>query len=216
MALCMPSAFSNDPYRFAASIRTASRRVSLAAGLVGLTSWLLWSPLAQARGQLAWMRAVFPVVGFAGYSSPYGPRLHPLSGSLRSHDGIDIAAPLGATVRSWWAGRLLEVIDDSGCGHGLVVRSGDYDHIYCHLGGEVGEGTYRSGSVRLRTGQWVGAGQTLGQVGLTGATTGPHLHWGLRYRGALLDPARVLRAMAASRTIPRNALARQPKLVGFR
>jgi murein DD-endopeptidase MepM/ murein hydrolase activator NlpD len=53
--------------------------------------------------------------------------------------------------------------------------------------------------VRLVPGQPVGRGQLIGHVGLTGSTTGPHLHWGVRYRGAWLDPARILRAMAASR-----------------
>ena len=59
--------------------------------------------------------------------------------------------------------------------------------------------TYRSGSVALRRGQALRTGQTIGHVGLTGSTTGPHLHWGVRYGERWLDPAAVLRAMAAER-----------------
>jgi murein DD-endopeptidase MepM/ murein hydrolase activator NlpD len=67
----------------------------------------------------------------------------------------------------------------------------------------VSGGTYRSGPVNLRLGQRVGTGQLIGHVGLSGRTTGPHLHWGVRYGGQWLDPARVLRAMAAARSAQR-------------
>jgi murein DD-endopeptidase MepM/ murein hydrolase activator NlpD len=152
---------------------------------------------AQLRG--GWLRGVFPVASFAGYTSPFGMRTHPLSGDQRQHYGIDIAGPLGSPVRSWWTGTVTEVISDGGCGNGLTIRSGDYEHIYCHLAGSAGGSWYRSGAVLLRVGQRVRAGHVIGHIGMSGSTTGPHLHWGLRYRGTWLDPARVLRAMAASR-----------------
>jgi murein DD-endopeptidase MepM/ murein hydrolase activator NlpD len=93
-----------------------------------------------------------------------------------------------------------DVIHDGACGIGLVIRSGDYEHIYCHLAGHVAGGTYRSGPVALRQGQRLRTGQLIGHVGMSGRTTGPHLHWGLRHGGRWLDPALILRAMAAGRT----------------
>ncbi len=209
-ARCMPSVCSDLPPGTLA--RRPPGRALLLLGCGALLGQVLLPSAGQARQAQSWIQGVFPVVGFGGYTSGYGLRVHPLSGSLRSHDGIDIAAPLGAPVRNWWSGRLVEVIRDNGCGHGLVVRSGDYEHIYCHLGGRVVGDTYRSGPVALRTGQRLAAGQTIGHVGMTGATTGPHLHWGLRYRGAWLDPARVLRAMAASRQRARSLLAPRPNV----
>jgi murein DD-endopeptidase MepM/ murein hydrolase activator NlpD len=170
--------------------------VALASALVLLGS--LPKP-AGARGPTGWLRGVFPVASFAGYTSPFGMRTHPLSGDRRQHFGIDIAGPLGSPVRSWWHGTVTEVIRDGGCGNGLTLRSGNYEHVYCHLAGSVEGGWYRSGGVLLRAGQRVRAGQVIGHIGLTGSTTGPHLHWGIRYRGDWMDPARVLRAMAASR-----------------
>ena len=154
---------------------------------------------SQARGAHHWGRGVFPVASFAGYTSLFGMRTHPLHGGVRPHYGLDIAAPLGSPVRNWWAGTVREVIRDGGCGNGLVIRSGDYEHIYCHLAGQAGAGIHRSGSVSLRVGQAVRTGQVISHVGMTGSTTGPHLHWGLRYRGQWMDPVRVLRAMAAAR-----------------
>jgi murein DD-endopeptidase MepM/ murein hydrolase activator NlpD len=176
-------------------------------------SMLLALPLPLAAssgpGQRSWERAVFPVASFAGFTSVFGLRHHPLSGALRPHDGLDIAAPLGSPVRSWWGGRVLEVIADRSCGNGLVIRSGDYEHIYCHLAGRSVEGFYRSGPVLLAVGDRVAAGQTIGHVGISGATTGPHLHWGLRHRGSWLDPVLVLRAMAASRNMARSVPQRR-------
>lgn len=154
----------------------------------------------------SWLYGVFPVPNSAGFTSGFGSRLHPLAGDLRPHYGVDIAAPLGSPVRSWWSGRVQEVIADGGCGNGVVIRSGDYEHLYCHLAGSAGGGVYRSGALQLVRGQPVRRGQLIGHVGLSGSTTGPHLHWGVRYRGSWLDPARILRAMAASR---RQLLARR-------
>jgi murein DD-endopeptidase MepM/ murein hydrolase activator NlpD len=156
------------------------------------------------------------VASFAGFTSPYGLRRHPIQGGVRPHNGLDIAAPLGSPVRSWWGGRVAEVIRDGACGNGLVIRSGHYEHIYCHLDGEAGSGLYRSGRVTLRLGQAVRTGETIGHVGLTGSTTGPHLHWGLRYGGRWLDPARVLRAMATSRRSVAASRSRVPNLNPFR
>ena len=161
---------------------------------------LVMAPVdSKANLAATWARGSFPVASFVAYSSPFGLRVHPLNGGLRPHMGLDIAAPLGSAVRNWWGGTLVEILRDSGCGNGLVIRSGPYEHLYCHLGGQVEGDTYRSGSVALRRGQALRTGQTIGHVGLTGSTTGPHLHWGVRYGERWLDPAAVLRAMAAER-----------------
>ena len=153
-ARCMPSA-SSDPTAFrqpraeepgqGCSPRTRGHRRALASLLAGAITLLAAPPPLAASltpVERGWARGVFPVVSFAGFTSGFGMRLHPLSGSLRSHDGIDIAAPLGSPVRSWWTGRVQEVVLDGGCGNGLVIRSGAYEHIYCHLGGTVVNGTY--------------------------------------------------------------------------
>jgi murein DD-endopeptidase MepM/ murein hydrolase activator NlpD len=53
--------------------------------------------------------------------------------------------------------------------------------------------------VVVARGQRLQAGELIGHVGISGRTTGPHLHWGIRYRGHWLDPAAILRAMAMAR-----------------
>ncbi len=204
----MPSDCSDRPRR----PRLRGRSLVIAATL-GLSSQGL---PAEARNASLWGRGAFPVASFAGYTSGFGMRSHPLSGDVRPHYGIDIAAPLGSPIRSWWTGTVSEVIVDGGCGNGLVIRSGSYEHIYCHLSGQAGNGVYRSGNVVLRVGQRVATGQVIAHVGLTGSTTGPHLHWGMRYRGAWMDPARVLRAMAESRRQRNPITLQRPNLGVFR
>jgi murein DD-endopeptidase MepM/ murein hydrolase activator NlpD len=176
---------------------------------------------ARASLTARWARASFPVASFVAYTSPFGLRVHPLQGGVRPHLGLDIAAPLGSVVRNWWGGTLVEILRDSGCGNGLVIRSGPYEHLYCHLAGRVEGNTYRSGSVLLVQGQALRTGQTIGHVGLTGSTTGPHLHWGIRHGDRWLDPAAVLRAMAeerrrgrASQATTQQTVRRAPVQVG--
>jgi murein DD-endopeptidase MepM/ murein hydrolase activator NlpD len=171
------------------------------------------APALPARAR-SWRFGAFPVASFAGYTSAFGMRVHPLQGDVRPHYGLDIAAPLGSPVRNWWAGVVQEVINDGGCGVGLVIRSGPYEHIYCHLSGVGQGGAYRSGSVQVRVGQPVRTGQVIAHVGLSGSTTGPHLHWGLRHGGRWLDPAKVLRAMARARQAPN--VAPRPRVAGVR
>ena len=156
-------------------------------------------PMSQARpGQNPWRLGVFPVTVFSGYTSSFGGRTGPW-GAIEPHYGLDIAAPLGSPIRNWWGGTVKEVIHDGRCGVGLVIQSGPYEHIYCHLLGSGADGVYRCGGLQLQPGQRVRTGQLIARVGMSGRTTGPHLHWGMRYGGQWLDPALILRAMARSR-----------------
>jgi murein DD-endopeptidase MepM/ murein hydrolase activator NlpD len=142
------------------------------------------------------------------YTSPFGYRQHPYGG-YRFHYGLDIAAPMGSPVRSWWTGTILEVSDDTACGTGVTIQSGPWLHIYCHMQGyvvvEVDGDRFlvdREGGIELKQGAAVSAGTPIGRVGMTGSTTGPHLHWGLQYQNNWVDPARILQAMAAEQLAP--------------
>ncbi|WP_442921522.1 M23 family metallopeptidase [Microcoleus sp. S36a_D3] len=156
-------------------------------------------PTKIATGKL-WQEASFPVENFEAYSSTFGPR----GGDF--HYGLDMAAPEGSYIRNWWGGQVVEVWEDGRCGTGMVVRSGDWEHIYCHLGGKVEKvngGRYyvdREGSMKIWQGQTVPAGARIARVGMTGRTTGPHLHWGLKYGGRWVDPALVLREMYSNQS----------------
>jgi murein DD-endopeptidase MepM/ murein hydrolase activator NlpD len=149
-----------------------------------------------------WQGASFPVEDFQAYTSPFGYRSSPSGGYTQEfHYGLDMAAPEGSYIRTWWNGKVVEVSDDSNCGTSVVVESGPWMHIYCHMQGHVEEEDGkrylidRDGGLQIWEDQQIQAGSRLGRVGMTGRTTGPHLHWGLKYDKNWVDPALVLRAM---------------------
>ena len=161
--------------------------------LAAITAFSLLSLMpSKAGAESRWSQGVFPIVQFQGYTSHFGPRAG-FSGAGELHTGLDIAAPLGSPVLSWWSGEVVEMINDRACGLGLVMASGDYAHIYCHLQQRF-----------VALGQRVLGGQRLGSVGVTGRTSGPHLHWGIRYRGQWLNPDDILRAMVKHKKTARS------------
>jgi murein DD-endopeptidase MepM/ murein hydrolase activator NlpD len=181
-------------------------------------------PIAQniAAIQLAavsseWSGASFPVEDFQEYTSPFGYRLSPYGGYTQEfHYGLDMAAPEGSYIRNWWAGKVVEVTDNSNCGTSVVLESGPWTHIYCHMQGHVEQTANglvmidREGGLQIALGQDMPAGARIGRVGMTGRTTGPHLHWGLKYDSNWVDPALVLRAMYSSQqaSVPSDKLDR--------
>lgn len=148
-----------------------------------------------------WNGASFPVENFQAYTSPFGYRRDPYGGGQRFHYGLDLAAPSGSYIRNWWAGKVVEVSDNTSCGTSVVIQSGEWQHIYCHMHGHVTEDANgrvlvdRDGGIQIWQGQDISSGARIGRVGMTGRTTGPHLHWGLKYQSNWVDPALVLRAM---------------------
>ena len=172
----------------------------------------------QVASRNTWRGASFPVENFRGYSSPFGYRRSATGGSnWEFHGGLDLAAPQGSYIRSWWPGKVVKVADKSACGTHIIIQSGQWEHKYCHMKGHVeknGSDRYlvdREGGLQIQEGQVLGAGTRIGRVGMTGRTTGPHLHWGLKYGNNYVDPALVLRAMYAQQpsNIQKTAVSQQ-------
>ena len=157
------------------------------------------------KSSSSWQQASFPVENFQAYTSGFGYRIHPVTGEKSFHEGLDLSAPLGSYVRSWWGGKVVGLSDHTACGTMIKIQSGKWTHTYCHLMGSVEKTTQgialidRNGGIFLRQGQIIPSGARIGRVGMTGRTTGPHLHWVLKYNGKLIDPADVLRQMFAQR-----------------
>ena len=148
-----------------------------------------------------WSSASFPVERFQAYTSPFGYRRSPTGGRIEFHNGLDIAAPQGSYIRNWWGGTVIKVGDRGACGTHIIVKSGNWRHSYCHMKGRVQKingrlyMVDRGGGIKIAKGQQIPAGARIGRIGMTGRTTGPHLHWVLRYGKNYIDPAKVLRAM---------------------
>ncbi len=127
----------------------------------------------ESRGQ---EDLIMPVSG--EISSPYGMREHPILGGVRMHHGVDIAAEPGTPIKAVAAGRV--VFAGWREGYGYVVEI-DHGHGVSTLYGHNQENLVKSG-------QEIKQGQTIAQVGQTGLSTGPHLHFEVRKDGHSFDP----------------------------
>jgi murein DD-endopeptidase MepM/ murein hydrolase activator NlpD len=189
----------------------------LALGLTSQGSKAFEDNGPSMGGADIWRSGSFPVENFQGYTSPFGYRSSPTGGYSREfHSGLDFAAPVGSYIRGWWNGRVIEISDNTACGTSIRVQSGSWVHVYCHMMGHVGKDsqgrfmTDGESGLRIYEGQPVQAGQRIGRVGMTGRTTGPHLHWTLKYQGRLVDPALVLQAMYTAQRQP-GYISSQPQ-----
>lgn len=123
-----------------------------------------------------------PVDG-ARVSSRYGMRRHPILGYNAMHRGVDFAAPSGTPIYAAGDGKVEFVGRRGGYGKYVRLRHGnEYATAYAHLS------RYRKG---LRAGASVKQGQTIGYVGSTGRSTGPHLHYEVLRHGTQVNPASI-------------------------
>lgn len=136
------------------------------------------SDSTYSGGVLAW-----PVPGYGRITSPFGYRNHPISGSYKMHTGIDIgtsgatppivAANGGTVIYSGWKGGYGKAI--------MIDHGGGIVTLYAHCS-----------SLHVSKGASVSRGQTIANVGSTGNSTGPHLHFEVRQDGAYKNPLNYL------------------------
>lgn len=132
--------------------------------------------VTHGDGTLAW-----PIPG-ARITSYYGNRRHPIFGTDRLHAGLDFAGSYGTPVGAAGAGEVLYVGWRGGYGNTVIVdHGGALATLYAHLS-----------SISVADGQTVGVGTTVGRVGSTGYSTGPHLHFETRVDGNPVDPLQFL------------------------
>jgi murein DD-endopeptidase MepM/ murein hydrolase activator NlpD len=143
-----------------------------------------------AEGRAAWYDAAGrPLAGGflrtplngARMSSRFGMRRHPILGYNRMHRGVDFAAPTGTPVYAASDGVVESIRTERG--FGKVIRLRHHNNVrtlYAHLS------RFAPG---LRAGGRVRQGQTIGRVGSTGMSTGPHLHYELHVSGRAVNPA---------------------------
>jgi len=133
---------------------------------------------------------------FSRMTSGFAMRMHPILNQVRRHLGVDYAAPIGTPVRTVGDGIVDFAGRQNGYGNVVQIQHGkERSTLYAHLS-----------RIDVKQGQRVEQGQSIGAVGMTGWTTGPHLHFEFRIAGQHQDPLRVARA---SETVPMDAAARQ-------
>jgi len=145
---------------------------------------------SPALADLTSTPTLWPVVGHL--TGSFGERMDPFSGEGAFHTGVDISSQYGDAVRVSADGMVIESGDHSGYGRLVVVDHGfGVTTYYGHLS-----------SFNVLVGQQLRRGDTIGNVGVSGRSTGPHVHYEVRINGAPVNPMRYLRqaSVAASKS----------------
>lgn len=138
---------------------------------------------ANASGSFLW-----PVASYVYVSSRFGLRVHPITGKTKSHTGIDIASNQGTAVYASDGGTVTLAGWNGGYGNCIMIDHGNgYVTLYGHLS-----------SISVSVGQTVSQGATIGAVGSTGNSTGPHLHFEVLKNGTRIDPEQFFSGLTIS------------------
>ena len=115
-------------------------------------------------------------------TSRYGYRPHPVTRRYRFHEGVDFRAATGTRVYASRAGRVIFAGRKGGYGKMVgIEHEDDFTTWYGHLS-----------QIRVKVGQWMSQGKVIGLSGNTGISTGPHLHFEIRYKGRSEKPTQYL------------------------
>lgn len=114
-------------------------------------------------------------------TSSFGFRTNPISGNGGMHNGVDYGAPIGTPAWAIASGTVVGAGWMGDCGNGVKIKHDNgYTSVYCHFS-----------SVSVHVGETVHQKEMVGRVGTTGASTGPHLHFGLQKEGKFVNPLKV-------------------------
>lgn len=117
-------------------------------------------------------------VNYKRLESPFGNRVSPTTGASTYHQGVDLSADAGTPIYASRAGVVSTATYGSAAGYYVKINHGDgFSSIYMHMSNYV-----------VSAGQAVSAGQLIGYVGKSGVATGYHLHFGISYNGAYVNP----------------------------
>jgi murein DD-endopeptidase MepM/ murein hydrolase activator NlpD len=125
-----------------------------------------------------------PVIGEVEFTSGFGVRSDPFLGRPAMHTGLDFRAATGDPVRATANGKIVSSGWQGGYGRMVEIDHGNgLTTRYGHLS-----------AINVKVGEYVKIGQVIGEVGSTGRSTGPHLHYETRIDGDAVDPQKFLRA----------------------
>jgi murein DD-endopeptidase MepM/ murein hydrolase activator NlpD len=143
-------------------------------------------PSTTGLGDLGYTPSLWPVVG--RLTAGFGERMDPFSGEGAFHTGVDISSPYGDPVRVSADGVVIEADERSGYGRVVIVDHGSgLTTWYGHLS-----------TFSVMPGERLKRGDAIGNIGVSGRSTGPHLHYEVRINGAPVNPMRYLRTASAA------------------
>lgn len=145
------------------------------------TLTVLESQLMEQRIKSSLLPTIFPISGeFVG--SSFGRRLDPIAGVYAMHEGVDFVADPGTRIVASAGGIVVSAEYHSAYGNLIEIDHGnEFSTRYAHLS-----------KILVKPGQIVKRGQNIGASGNTGRSTGPHLHFEVRFKGIAQNPTRFL------------------------
>ena len=139
----------------------------------------LWNGLAKLNNMLPLGAPVEKV----RITSNYGTRTDPFTGEQKKHRGIDFAGKIGTELMAPAPGRVISAGERVGYGTTVEIDHGlGFTTLYAHLS-----------QINVARGDWVRPGTVIGLAGSTGRSTGPHLHYEIRYKGVPFDPTKFVK-----------------------
>ena len=116
---------------------------------------------------------------YVSLTSPYGWRVHPITGQNSFHNGVDLANSQGTPIYAARSGTVTTTTYSGAYGYYVTINHGDgYSTLYAHMTHYI-----------VSAGQYVSQGQVIGYMGSTGWSTGAHLHYTIYYNGSTVNPA---------------------------
>jgi murein DD-endopeptidase MepM/ murein hydrolase activator NlpD len=159
----------------------ATLRTSALSGTVRSFDLGMRSTVPLDWVNLAGAPSLWPIMG--PITSSFGERQDPFNGEGAFHSGVDISGAFGEMVRATADGTVEIASMASGYGREIVINHGNgLQTLYGHLSGFA-----------VTSGQQVSRGQVIGYVGMSGRSTGPHLHYEVRIHNTPVNPYRYLR-----------------------
>ena len=121
---------------------------------------------------------LYPLPGGATLTSPYGYRVHPITGNYSLHNGVDLAIGAGTPIYATKSGYVTTATYNYAYGYYVTINHMDgFSSLYGHMTNFI-----------VSDGQYVNRGDTIGYVGSTGWSTGSHLHFTIYYNGSTVNP----------------------------
>ena len=121
---------------------------------------------------------LYPLPYAVSITDAYGYRIHPLSGKYKWHNGVDFAAGSGTAIYATQSGTVTSACYNEAYGNMVTINHANgYSSLYGHMTNYI-----------VSVGDYVTQGQTIGYVGSTGWSTGPHLHFTIYYNGSDVNP----------------------------
>lgn len=121
---------------------------------------------------------MYPLAYYGVVTSSYGYRVHPITGNYSFHNGVDLAVAQGTAIYASRSGYITTAEYNYAYGYYVTINHMDgFSTLYGHMTHYI-----------VSPGQYVEQGQTIGYVGSTGYSTGPHLHFTIYYNGSTVNP----------------------------